>query len=884
MNRTAIIIAMIGYLTGCGESTSEPPPPFGVVTTVQVAAPNPSLFRNDTLRLTARVHDQHGADMPGIRVTWSSSNPLVATVDSTGQVVGLTAGQVSIAATAEGKSGSAPLTVIGPGTEGAIAGSALVGAAGGTVQATLPGGGGLALTIAAGSLDSTVQISLNPLVPGVGAQASFQLLPAGLQLKGPATLVVKVSSGARVRPTTVLAFEQDGLRVPVPSVANPADGTVTATVSLLGLPEASAPALRAASADLALALPGGVGSLLDLTLDDMFDDAYAALAQLQQLGTVEAAHTMELSMLAVVQAGGQTHARFNLLQFGWRTAVCDARDFAANALKSFGFVSDYTGLQRVVGAVLAWSRVAAQMADALSTASLPGCLAPLDAEDLVRTELRRMQSAIQADLNGFALQPSPRDSVFLKDRLSPLLDLVAALQLASFDAAAEELIVVTTAQFIRLRFIGYTECRGGQRQTIQGRLLRLEAAGGPFAAVSPFDVQALESDIQLCGVEVRWKLLDSTGAVTAQGALGGGTGPGIASLTGTGSITGPGRLELQGPLLALGCPAPASANAEQLEVSVGLPGQAFSQVSLLTPSNQNTYLAVSPLQLTFDAIRGAAGIAPDGNGQARVVIRRTGGTCSGQFVNLAHAPLGTLHLDVAAPAQPVALSIGTVTLPGGTVGSSYSASLQASGGPAAYQWSVVAGQLPTGLSLGAGGAITGTPTAAGTFAFTARVVSGPQNAERPLTITVNQPAAALEWRFDTDLDGWSCNSTNNCKWQLLTSQQFPQTSGWVALQSIGAAVSKTIAIPSNARFLRFDAATHNVPGDVSRVQVQVAGVTVLDSIFTNPGSNTAFNFVTMTIDISARAGQTINIRFVQQDDGQGGGTTLKVDNIRISAN
>jgi hypothetical protein len=71
---------------------------------------------------------------------------------------------------------------------------------------------------------------------------------------------------------------------------------------------------------------------------------------------------------------------------------------------------------------------------------------------------------------------------------------------------------------------------------------------------------------------------------------------------------------------------------------------------------------------------------------------------------------------------------------------------------------------------------------------------------------------------------------------------------------------------------------------MSRVQVRIAGVTVLDSVFTNPGSSTAFNFLTMTVDISARAGQTVNIEFIQQDDGNGSGTTLKIDNIRIAAN
>jgi hypothetical protein len=235
--------------------------------------------------------------------------------------------------------------------------------------------------------------------------------------------------------------------------------------------------------------------------------------------------------------------------------------------------------------------------------------------------------------------------------------------------------------------------------------------------------------------------------------------------------------------------------------------------------------------------------------------------------------------DVTSP-----FTIVSNTLPGGTVGVSYSQALQASGGTGTYAWSLAAGQLPPGLTLAPGGTISGTPTSAGSFNFTVQVVSGTLSAQRALSISVGQASAALAWHFDADLEGWSCTSTNACKWQLLTSNQFPQTSGWVALQDIGEAVSRNIALPSNARFLRFDASTHNVPGDVSRVAVQVFGATVLDTVFTNPGSNTAFNFVTMTIDISALAGQTVNIRFVQLDDGQGTPVTLKIDNISISPN
>jgi len=64
------------------------------------------------------------------------------------------------------------------------------------------------------------------------------------------------------------------------------------------------------------------------------------------------------------------------------------------------------------------------------------------------------------------------------------------------------------------------------------------------------------------------------------------------------------------------------------------------------------------------------------------------------------------------------LAVTTGTLPNGTVGSAYSQTLAGTGGAGSYTWSET-GTLPPGLSLSGGGAITGTPTAAGTFPFTA---------------------------------------------------------------------------------------------------------------------------------------------------------------------
>ena len=62
-------------------------------------------------------------------------------------------------------------------------------------------------------------------------------------------------------------------------------------------------------------------------------------------------------------------------------------------------------------------------------------------------------------------------------------------------------------------------------------------------------------------------------------------------------------------------------------------------------------------------------------------------------------------------------SVTTTSLPNGTVGSAYSASLAATGGTTPYTWTEKSGgNLPGGLMLtGNNGMITGTPTASGTF-------------------------------------------------------------------------------------------------------------------------------------------------------------------------
>ncbi|MFQ6045836.1 MAG: M6 family metalloprotease domain-containing protein [Gemmatimonadales bacterium] len=92
-------------------------------------------------------------------------------------------------------------------------------------------------------------------------------------------------------------------------------------------------------------------------------------------------------------------------------------------------------------------------------------------------------------------------------------------------------------------------------------------------------------------------------------------------------------------------------------------------------------------------------------------------------------------------AAPLALS-GTPDA--AVMGKSYSFSFTATGGTGVYQWKVISGTLPSGLSLDLSGWLNGRPTEAGTFTFEVEVTSGSQRKTQSVTLNVTKPQLALE--------------------------------------------------------------------------------------------------------------------------------------------
>lgn len=121
----------------------------------------------------------------------------------------------------------------------------------------------------------------------------------------------------------------------------------------------------------------------------------------------------------------------------------------------------------------------------------------------------------------------------------------------------------------------------------------------------------------------------------------------------------------------------------------------------------------------------------------------TDGTPIGANIDTILAATSGVTSGSVAPAA-VAPSITTASLPHGTNGTAYSATLTGSG-TGSLTWTKPSGTLPTGVSLSSGGVFSGTPSVTGTFSFTVRATDGTTGltADQSLSIVIDQSFVAV---------------------------------------------------------------------------------------------------------------------------------------------
>lgn len=149
----------------------------------------------------------------------------------------------------------------------------------------------------------------------------------------------------------------------------------------------------------------------------------------------------------------------------------------------------------------------------------------------------------------------------------------------------------------------------------------------------------------------------------------------------------------------------------------------------------------------------------DNGGATNLTINSSTGALGGTAIvgdftvtfKVTDSPSGLFNTkQIVVSVTASSLTVSTTTLPNGTVGVQYSATLAAQGGTAPYTaWALTSGTLPTGLSLNTStGVISGTPSATATAtSLTFRVTDTATNtASKTVTLTISAAVSTSAWR------------------------------------------------------------------------------------------------------------------------------------------
>ncbi|MFZ4858968.1 MAG: putative Ig domain-containing protein [Desulfuromonadaceae bacterium] len=206
-----------------------------------------------------------------------------------------------------------------------------------------------------------------------------------------------------------------------------------------------------------------------------------------------------------------------------------------------------------------------------------------------------------------------------------------------------------------------------------------------------------------------------------------------------------------------------------------------------------------PTGLNLDPATGIISGTPSGSGSYTFAIAVTD--------NLGASSEQEYSLDLTAP-----LVITTTTLPRGTTGSNYPASVTATGGKAPLSLAVTNGTLPTGVTLSANGTFTGSPTLTGNFPITVTVTDTTgRTSTQNLTISIDAPLVITTTRLDDAKQGIAYTFT-------------PTTSGgygaknWTLYAGI---------LPTG---LNFDTAAGTISGTPTEITGRVITLLVTDGI------------------------------------------------------
>ena len=670
------------------------------VSTVTVAPPAATIAAGTTQQFTATIRDELGNALAGRAVNWTSSDPLIASVNaSTGLVTGNKPGAITLTATSEGRSGTAQVTVnIGAPARLAFVQQPSSVQAGSTMSPAVT----VEIQDAAGNrvtaANQQITLASSPSVTvggntatAVGGVATFSDIT--MNTPGAYTLIASspgltsaTSNGFTVtaRPATRVAFVQQ------PTI-DTAGKSITPAITV-ELQDASGARVTTSGVAITIAIGNNAGgSTLGGTVTQNTVNGVATFSNLT-LNKTGTGYTLAASSPGLTSA---TSSAFNILP----------------------------------GAPVAL-RLVTQPCTGSATCSAGTPLAPSPQFEVLDANGNRVTTGTGSNASVTVARTGGPGSA----TLSGTTTVIAANGLVTFG----NLILSRSGSgyILTASSTGLTSASTGAFEVVSGSgsLLSITStiptsvvSGSTLPTISVQLLDANSNPVTTAGVGVTLSLSPS-------GTLGGTTtqstnASGVATFTGV-TISAAG---------AAGYTLVASATG-------------------YSNDNSNAFTVTVP-SFTLTVAKSGAGTVTSNTGGISC-----GASCSAQFtsgatVQLTATPstgssfgswtgcnsvVGNVCTVVVDAAKSVTATfilnpnITTATLPAATAGTAYSQTLAVAGGVAPFTWSLVAGDtLPAGLGLSPAGVVSGTPTDAGQVNFTVRVSdAGGRTDTQALTLVV----------------------------------------------------------------------------------------------------------------------------------------------------
>ncbi|MEP7343014.1 MAG: putative Ig domain-containing protein, partial [Acidobacteriota bacterium] len=214
-------------------------------------------------------------------------------------------------------------------------------------------------------------------------------------------------------------------------------------------------------------------------------------------------------------------------------------------------------------------------------------------------------------------------------------------------------------------------------------------------------------------------------------------------------------------------------------------------------------------------------------------------------------------VTINPPCPPI--TINPATLPNGAPGAAYSQTLTVSVSTFAASFAVTAGALPPGLSLSAGGVLSGTPTQAGSYNFTVTASANGCMGERAYTLTINSPpaisAAAVSYQAGSSAANKVIANVSDANQPAAT---LTVTVNGGASATVGGITLSSLSI--------------NAAGAVSASVVAACGAA--NAAFTLTVTDNASAAANATLNVTVTANSPPALNYAVQSVAAGGGLTI----------